>query len=114
MTLPVDLSNGRTDSDSCRFILSDTSDATASVTVSGSSRCMSPNVDEHVHVLVSDSISSSVRLHPAGGKPVSMCIEELEEGLDLLEMRAPRDGVSVQIRVDKPPVFEFREMIVME
>ena len=43
-----------------------------------------------------------------------MCIEELEEGLDLLETRAPRDGVSVQIRVDKPPVFEFREMIVME
>jgi len=34
------------------LILSDTSDATASVTISGSSRCMSPNVDEHVHVLV--------------------------------------------------------------
>ena len=43
-----------------------------------------------------------------------MCIEELEEGLDLLETRAPRDGVSVQIRVDKPPVFEFREMTVVE
>ena len=39
------------------FILSDTSDATAPVTVSGSSRCMSPNVDEHVHALVSDSIT---------------------------------------------------------
>ena len=39
------------------FILSDTSDATAPMTVSGSSRCMSPNVDEHVHVLVSDSIT---------------------------------------------------------
>ena len=38
-------------------ILSDTSDATAPVTVSGSSRCMSPNVDEQVHVLVSDSIA---------------------------------------------------------
>ncbi|PSP52445.1 hypothetical protein BRC67_04410 [Halobacteriales archaeon QH_3_68_24] len=44
------------------FILSDTGDATAPVTVSGSSRCMSPNVDDHVHVLVSDSI----RLHTTG------------------------------------------------
>ena len=41
---------------SWRVILSDTSDATAPVTVSGSSRCMSPNVDEHVYALVSDSI----------------------------------------------------------
>ena len=40
------------------FMLSDTSDATAPVTVSGSSGCMSPNVDEYVHVRVSDSISS--------------------------------------------------------
>jgi len=42
---------------SWRVILSDTSDATASVTVAGSSRCMSPNVDEYVHALVSDSIT---------------------------------------------------------
>ena len=39
---------------------SDTRDATAPVTVSGSSRCMSPNVDEHVHVLVSDSIKTEL------------------------------------------------------
>ena len=43
------------------LILSDTSDAAAPVTVSGSSRCMSPNVDEHVHVRVSDSISTASR-----------------------------------------------------
>ena len=40
------------------MILSDTSDATAPVTVSESSRCMSPNIDEHVHVLMSDSMST--------------------------------------------------------
>ena len=33
-------------------MLSDTSDATAPVTVSGSSGCMSPNVDEYVYVRV--------------------------------------------------------------
>jgi hypothetical protein len=44
-------------------MLSDTSDATAPVIVSGSSGCMSPNVDEYVHVRVSDSISS-----PESGK----------------------------------------------
>ena len=41
-----------------RLVLSDTSDATASVIVSGSSRSMSLNVDEHDHVLVSDNITS--------------------------------------------------------
>ena len=40
-----------------------------------------------------------------------MCIEVLEEGFDLLETRAPRDGVLVRICVDKSPAFEFREMI---
>jgi len=40
-----------------------------------------------------------------------MCIEE---GLDLPEARACRDGVLVRIRVDKSPIFEFREIIVIE
>jgi hypothetical protein len=39
------------------LILSDTSDATAPVAVWAPSRRISPNVDEHVHVLVSDSIN---------------------------------------------------------
>ena len=43
------------------LILSDTSDAAAPVTVSGSSIRTSPNVNEIVHVLVSDSISSHLR-----------------------------------------------------
>jgi hypothetical protein len=51
------------------LILSDTSDATAPVTVSGSSRCMSPNVDEHVHVLVSDSMTTD-RMSPSTGPQV--------------------------------------------
>jgi hypothetical protein len=50
--------DGSSDVDIPLFILSDTSDAAAPVTVLGSSRCISPNVDEHVHVLVSDSINT--------------------------------------------------------
>ncbi|PSP51211.1 hypothetical protein BRC67_07885 [Halobacteriales archaeon QH_3_68_24] len=52
-----------------RLILSDTSDATAPVTASGPLRCMSPNVDEHVHVLVSDSITSPGLVRPPTGAP---------------------------------------------
>ena len=82
-------------------ILSATSDATAPVAVSGSSRCVSPNVDKHVHVLVFDSTGS--------GLPMTrfrLAHQRWERGRSQRPVTPTRLETSIQHAAGIPPVVE--------